>query len=243
MEQKVKDLRSELDQVVMEIGRVRAGGEGDLNALRERRQEIEIESSELQAENAYREKEASEAAKKAHEAAISETLGKYDQAEKAFVESFTPVQECLEKLAVVKRELDTAVETFLSGSNPLQILRSIWKELPPDKQAELQRHVWDVFNVTTPMIDTFELCDQVRSRLHLLAMSAGHLKPNKPKASSGPRPVGTKATRSDPVFIAPVEAKKRSDLNQKRAVAGYGARQNRNKPLIPEKHRGGATLS
>ena len=56
MDQKIKALRAELDQIILEIGRARAGGGGDIAVLRERRQDLELEINELAAESTYRKK-------------------------------------------------------------------------------------------------------------------------------------------------------------------------------------------
>ena len=242
MEQRVKDLEKELEDVMLAIGKAKAGAGGDIDSLRNRKAEIEQEIEEAQAESAYREKEAAEAAKKAHQAAIKATLAQYDQAEEAFIESFSPVQKCLEKLSAVKMELDAAVEQFLAGTNPLQILRPIWKELPPDKQAELQRHVWDVFNVTPPVISAKKTCESVSGRFRLLSMSAGNLKVKQPKPSGPKKAGGATITKSDPVFVSPLQAKKMGEQRRKRAQI-VPEKRNLNKPLIPEKRREGATVS
>ena len=222
---KSEEIQRQLDAIIEEIGEARANGNLDTLAdLRMKRDELEQEIDELTAENSYISKRDAEAVKTAHEQALKETLVKYDDSEKRYLEALKKISTTVERLNSLEDALHIQVENITSLPNPVIPIRSIWNELPHNRQQEYQTRFTDVYSRgVLPSSRIQEILDKLDFHRNLISGNADRLKVKPPESTR--KYVGGRATTRK-LTDQPAEPKRTRQQLEVPII-------NRNKPLIP----------
>ena len=227
---KSEEIQRQLDAIIEEIGEARANGNLDTLAdLRMKRDELEQEIDELTAENSYISKRDAEAVKTAHEQALKETLVKYDDSEKRYLEALKKISTTVERLNSLEDALHIQVENITSLPNPVLSIQSIWNELPSDTQLKYQTRFTDVYSRgVLPKSRIQEILNSLTFHQNLINANASRLTVTKPQGS---RRVGGGVTiRKTPDDQIPSEPKRTAQQLEIPKI-------NRNKPLVPGTRR------
>ena len=226
--QKKEEIQAELNTVIQEIGKARANGDtSTLLQFRTKRNELEQELSELEAEQSYVAMKDAEKAKSEREAVIKRTLAEYDTAEKQYATAQQKITETLESLASLEDVLKIRAEN-LSGLNPLRTLEPIWKELDAEQQKELQDRFTESYGRRLLREPDFgKIFDGLKFQREKMLYGAARLK-SKP-VTQGPKFVGGKSSTR---LALDSEIPSESPIKQHDIPTI-----NRNKLLHPEKRR------
>lgn len=178
------EIKSELNGVIEAIGKSRATGGDDLEALRAKRVELETELSELSAENAYFLKQDQEAAASAHREAVQKTLDEYDTAEGKYFGGVKKINSTLQRLHTLESVLSAQVESLIDSGNPLQILQPVWKELSPEQQAGLKTRFEETYPPGPPVQSNIpKILDSLSLHQSLMTSTSGRLMPEPEKST------------------------------------------------------------
>ncbi len=169
------ELQNQLDGIIEEIGKARANSDNDaLVALRSKRQTLEQELDELDAEQSYVARKDAEAAKTSHNAAIEKTLDEYGIAEEKYITAIGKIDITIDRLAALKEVLSTQVQA-LSGLNPVRIIQPIWNDLNLEQQKQLQGRFQDAYKHPTAATNIDDIFNSLNLRTSLLSSSADRL--------------------------------------------------------------------
>jgi chromosome segregation ATPase len=217
-------IQNQLDGIIEEIGKARANG-NDLVSLRMKRNELEQELSELDAESSFLKKRDAEAKREAHREAIEKTLSAYGESEKRYTDAVKRLHTTIERLNGFEEILKTQVDNITSLPNPLLILQGIWDELASDTQREYQARFSEAYSRDVlPKSRIQEILDRLSFHQNLLSSAANRLTVTKPQ---GPRKVGGGMTiQKTPDDQVPSELKRTPQQLEVPKI-------NRNKRLIP----------